>query len=330
MVDIPASTWTFAGLVFLAVTLGFISLALLWDWVRELVRRRAVRRQLERTLREGMPSEAAQDALFRGMPGADVQWLQAIAAHVPQLRDLERLLQQAGLQWGAHSFLLLAGSLAIGLTLLCRITGQPWAITAPCGALGLLAPFVYVRRRRAARFRAFEELLPDAVDLLARAIRAGHPLSAGLKMIAEEAPEPVGGEFRRVFEEQRFGLPTEDALLGLTQRIDLVDVRILVTAILIQREVGGNLAEILDKISHTIRARFGIRRQLRVYTAQGRFSGYVLAVLPIAVGSLIFLVNPDYVMTLFREPAGRTLLVTAAVMQLLGYLWIRRIVNIEI
>src|SRR5690606_23473579 len=163
MVDIPASTWTFAGLVFLAVTLGFISLALLWDWVRELVRRRAVRRQLERTLREGMPSEAAQDALFRGMAGADVQWLQAIASHVPPWRDLERLLQQAGLQWGAHSFLLLAGSLAIGLTLLCRITGQPWAITAPCGALGLLAPFVYVRRRRAARFRAFEELLPDAV-----------------------------------------------------------------------------------------------------------------------------------------------------------------------
>jgi len=330
MVDIPANTWMLAGLVFLAVTLGFISLVLLWEWARELAGKRAVRRQLERTLREGMPSEAAQDALFRGMPGADVQWLQVLAAHVPQLRDLERLLYQAGLRWGAHSFLLVAASLALGLTALCRVAGQSWAVAALCGALGLLAPFLYARRRRAARFRAFEEQLPEAVDLLGRAIRAGHPLAAGLKMIGDEAPDPVGSEFRRVFEEQRFGLPTEDALLGRAQRVDLIDVRILVTAILIQREVGGNLAEILDKIAHTVRARFAIRRQLRVYTAQGRFSGYVLAVLPVAVGSLIFLLSPEHMMTLFREPAGRTMLVTAAVMQVVGYFWIRRIVNIEI
>lgn len=330
MVELPASTWTFAGLVFLTVALAFISLALFWEWMRELMRKRAVRRQLERTLREDMPSEVAQSVLFRGTPGADVQWLRVIAAHVPQLRDLERLLEQSGIRWGAHSFLIIAVGLGFGLTLFGVIATRSWAAAAACGALGLAAPFLYARRRRALRFRAFEEQLPEAIDLLSRAIRAGHPLSAGLKMVADEGPDPLGGEFRRVFEEQRFGLPPEDALLGLTERVDLVDVRILVTAILIQREVGGNLAEILDKIAYTIRARFGIRRQLRVYTAQGRFTGYVLGVLPLAVGSLIFLVNPDYLMILFREPVGRTMIVAAAFMQVLGYLWIRRIVNIEI
>jgi len=155
-------------------------------------------------------------------------------------------------------------------------------------------------------------------------------LSAGLKMAADEATEPVAGAFRRVFEEQRFGIPFEDALLGLADRIDLVDVRILVTAILIQREVGGNLAEVLDKISHTVRARFTIRRQVRVYTAQGRFSGYVLAVLPIAVGSAIFAINREYMLILFRDPLGHWLLPIGVMLQILGYVWIRRIVHIEI
>ena len=126
----------------------------------------------------------------------------------------------------------------------------------------------------------FEEMLPEAIDLLGRAIRAGHPLSAGLKMVADETTEPIASEFRRTFEEQRFGLPFEDALLAMADRVSLIDVRILTTAILIQREVGGNLAEVLDNLANVIRVRFTIRRQLRVYTAQGRFSGYVLAAAP--------------------------------------------------
>src|SRR5205809_610061 len=195
---------------------------------------------------------------------------------------------------------------------------------------GACLPYLYLRRRKARFIQTFEEQLPEAIALLGRAIRAGHPLSAGLKMAADEATEPVAGAFRRVFEEQRFGIPFEDALLGLADRIDLVDVRILVTAILIQREVGGNLAEVLDKISHTVRARFTIRRQVRVYTAQGRFSGYVLAVLPIAVGSAIFAINREYMLILFRDPLGHWLLPIGVMLQILGYVWIRRIVHIEI
>jgi tight adherence protein B len=165
---------------------------------------------------------------------------------------------------------------------------------------------------------------------MGRAIRAGHPLSSGLKMVADEAAEPIAGEFRRVFEEQRFGMPFDDTLLGLADRVPIVDTRILVTAILIQREVGGNLAEVLDKISSVIRDRFQIRRQIRTYTAQGRMSGYVLGALPIVVGSVILALSPDYMLTLFREPIGRLMLGAAAVLQVTGYMWIRKITNIEI
>ena len=161
-------------------------------------------------------------------------------------------------------------------------------------------------------------------------MRAGHPLSAGLKMASEESPEPLAGEFRRVFEEQRFGRPFEEAILGIADRVGLIDVRILVTAILVQREVGGNLAEVLDKIAYVIRQRFTIRRQLRVYTAQGRFSGIVLALLPVAVGSALFFINRDYMLTLFFDPIARYFLVLAVILQILGYFWIRKIVDIEI
>jgi tight adherence protein B len=173
-------------------------------------------------------------------------------------------------------------------------------------------------------------MLPEAIDLLGRAIRAGHPLSAGMKMVADETRDPIASEFRRTHDENRFGLPFEDAILAMADRVNLVDVRILVTAILIQREVGGNLAEVLDNLSTVIRARFTIRRQLRVYTAQGRFSGYVLSLLPIATGFAIYSLNPSYMMLLFTDPMGKLMVATAIIFQIIGFLWIRKIVDIEI
>jgi tight adherence protein B len=140
----------------------------------------------------------------------------------------------------------------------------------------------------------------------------------------------VRTEFRTVFEEQKFGLPLEESLLGLADRIDLVDIRIFVTAILVQRDVGGNLAEILDKISYTIRERFMIQRQIRVYTAQGRMTGYLLAVLPIIMGVLIYMLNAEYMSILFTEPVGRFLIAGALVLQVIGFIVIRRIVDIEV
>jgi tight adherence protein B len=196
--------------------------------------------------------------------------------------------------------------------------------------VGAMLPTMYVRRKRTKRMNAFEEFLPESIDLVGRALRAGHPLSAGFKMAADDGPEPVAGEFRRVFEEQRFGLPLQDSLLSLADRINLVDVRILVTAILIQREVGGNLAEILDNLSAVVRARFTIRRQIRVYTAQGRMTGYLLSALPIIIFSILYMLNPQYMSILFTDPIGKILVVVAITMQLLGFLWIRKIIKIEI
>jgi tight adherence protein B len=149
-------------------------------------------------------------------------------------------------------------------------------------------------------------------------------------MAADDGAEPVAGEFRRIFEEQRFGLPLQDSLLGMADRVDLVDVRILVTAILIQREVGGNLAEILDNLAAVVRARFTIRRQLRVYTAQGRMTGYLLAALPLILFSILYMLNPSYMSILFTDPTGRLLIGVAVSMQIVGLIWIRKIINIEI
>jgi tight adherence protein B len=149
-------------------------------------------------------------------------------------------------------------------------------------------------------------------------------------MIGEEIPDPVGEEFRRCFEEQKFGLPLKDSMLNLMERIELLDLRIFVTAILIQREVGGNLAEILDKIAYTIRERFKILRQVRVYTAQGRLTGYLLAALPLVLGSIIFAMNAEYMKILVEREIGRVMIAGAAIMQVTGFFIIRKIIHIKV
>jgi tight adherence protein B len=328
MVGLPVSTLVSAGLIFLAVALGTVSLALFLEWAQERSRQRKVVDQLksfDQTLSEGnVPG------LFRGGSAARSALLQAIAARTPAFADLELLIQQSGAKLTMEVFLLGSLGLSVALGVSTLMFTRLWPAALAAAVLGALLPYMRVRRKRTARLNAFEAQLPETIDLLGRAIRAGHPLSSGLKMVADETQEPIAGEFRRAFEEQRFGLPFEDAILAMADRVILVDVRILVTAILIQREVGGNLAEVLDNLASVIRARFVIRRQLRTYTAQGRMSGYVLAVLPIAVGTTIYILNPVYMGVLFTEPIGKLMLGVASVMQLIGFLWIRNIVNIDI
>lgn len=316
-----------AILIFVTVALGTVALALAVQWGFEFRQRRAVVRQLQDY---AAAATATAPELLRDAPGAEAKWLQAIAARVPKVPGIGRVLEQGGLTWTPQSFAVLTFGLSLGagLVMLVVFPVLPAVLIAAAGAGAI--PYIYARRKQGQRLAAFEEQLPEAIDLIGRAMRAGHPLSAGLKMASEESSEPVAGEFRRVFEEQRFGMLFEEAILGLADRVQLIDVRILVTAILVQREVGGNLAEVLDKIAYVIRQRFTIRRQLRVYTAQGRFSGIVLALLPVAVGSALFFINRDYMLTLFFDPIARYFLVLAVILQILGFLWIRKIVDIEI
>ncbi|MBW3660048.1 MAG: type II secretion system F family protein [Gemmatimonadetes bacterium] len=320
-----------AILVFAAVALGVLSLVFLWEWWVDRRRRKEIVDRLGGLTGEGPRKEGDPFGdLFRDEELTDVRWLKPLVARLPHARDLQHLIDQADLDWRVGSFVLYTVGGAVGFGLAAWVMTKLAIVALAAAAFGATLPYLYVKRKKAKRIERFEEHFPEAIDLLGRAIRAGHAFSTGLGMVAEESPEPVSAEFRRVFEEQRFGLSIEDSMLALADRIDLLDMRIFVTALLIQREVGGNLAEILDKIAHTIRERFTIQRQVRVYTAQGRFTGYLLAVLPIGVGALIGIMNHEYMSILFTEPTGRMMISVALLLQVVGFFAIRRIIDIEI
>ena len=198
------------------------------------------------------------------------------------------------------------------------------------GVLGFSLPFIFLRIKRTRRMHAFEEGFPEALDLISRALKAGHAFATGLKMVADEMPEPIGPEFRKTFDEQNFGLPLKDALSNLTVRIPLLDMRFFSTAVLIQRETGGNLAEILENLAHVVRERFKILRQVRVYTAHGRLTGYVLLGLPVFLAIALMFINPEHMELLFRERMGHMMLGATVIMQTIGYFWIKQVVKIEV
>jgi tight adherence protein B len=203
-------------------------------------------------------------------------------------------------------------------------------MTVAAGAVGFCLPILWLQIKRGRRTRRFEEQFPEALDLLSRAIRAGHAFQSAMGMVADELPAPVGVEFKKSFEQQNYGLPLKDALNGLSERMPLMDVRFFVTAVAIQRETGGNLAEILDNLAHVVRERFKILRQVRVYTAHGRLTGYVLLALPVFLMIALSFINPEHMQLLFRERIGHFLLGGAAVMQCVGYVWIKQVVKIEV
>src|SRR6202021_1132947 len=196
--------------------------------------------------------------------------------------------------------------------------------------VGFLLPYSYASYRRNKRFEKFEELFPEAIDTLARAVRAGHAFTTAIEMIASEVAEPVCGEFRKLYEEQKFGMPVRDALINLTERVPLVDVKFFVTAVMLQRETGGNLAEILENLSYVIRERFKILRQVRVHTAQGRLTMVLLMALPPTVVVVMFVLNRGFIMPLFIDPIGHALIVAGITMQTLGYFVIRKIIRIQV
>jgi tight adherence protein B len=307
-----------------AVLVVFQATAALREW--------RLRRDALGTLHDGGgggQGSRVQDSVVRARTDVEGSFLGALAERIPPLWDLHHLLVQSGLGWTLEGFVARVATIATICGLVVLAAFDSVLMAGAAFVLSGVSPWLYVRWKKKKRILQLEMQLPDAIDLIARAVRAGHPLSAGLGMTAEEAPEPLATEFRITFDEQRFGLPFEEALLGLGDRVEVMDIRILVTAILVQREVGGNLSEILGTIAETMRDRFNLKRQVRVYTAQGRMSGYTLAALPILVGVVILLINPEYMRTLLHESLGRTLLACAGVLQGIGFLWIRKIVDVR-
>jgi tight adherence protein B len=241
-----------------------------------------------------------------------------------------RLIDQSGLRSTPSTILLISFGLAAALALIASITMRQAFVPAIAAGAGLLLPTLFLMRKRTLRLRRFEEQFPEALDLLSRAIRAGHAFQTAMGMVADELPPPVGPEFRKGFDQQNFGLPLRDALHELTERVPILDVRFFVTAVLIQRETGGNLSEILDNLASVVRERFKIRRQVRVHTAHGRFTGYVLLSLPAALGVALSFINPDLMHLLFHERMGQMLLTGAIVLQGIGFVWIRQVIKIEV
>jgi tight adherence protein B len=243
---------------------------------------------------------------------------------------LSRWIEQSGMKVSISGVLIVAALCGVMVALvLTMLTRSPLGI--PAGfAVGCALPFMFLKFKRTRRLRAFEEMFPEALDLIARALKAGHAFATGLKMAADELSEPVGPEFRKTFDEQNFGLPLKDALENLTLRIPILDVRFFATAVLIQRETGGNLSEILENLAHVVRERFKILRQVRVYTAHGRLTGYVLLALPAVLGIALSFINPDHMNMLFRERMGQILLMVAICMQTAGYIWIKQVIKIEV
>jgi tight adherence protein B len=269
-------------------------------------------------------------ALLRDEQLSKIPALDTLLRRSARVSAIQEALTQAGMKFRAGNFLMLCvlcGTLA-GLAAIIY-TKNP-AIGWAALVIGGILPYSLVSYRRQKRFEKFEELFPEAIDTLARAVRAGHAFTTALEMISNETAEPLASEFRKLYEEQKFGMPVRDALMNLTERVPLVDIKFFVTAVMLQRETGGNLAEILDNLSYVIRERFKIQRQVRVHTAQGRLTMALLMAMPPAVVAILAVFSPDFVKPLFYDPIGHALLVASIALQTVGYFVIRKIIKIQV
>ena len=243
---------------------------------------------------------------------------------------LQLLIEQADLAWTVGRFVFATLiAIALGAVLGNALIAPGIVGWAPGLVLGIV-PYVFLRQKRKMRYRRFSNLLPSAIDLISRSMRAGQSLPAALDLVAAEVRPPVGPEFRRACDEQSFGLPFRESMVNLSRRIQVSDLQFLITAILVQKETGGNLAQILDKTSHVIRERIRVEGQTRVKTAQGRFTGWLLCGLPIAIFLIMNFLNPGYESILFEEPFGRKMVEGGLVLMTFGMFVIRRIVTIKV
>lgn len=293
---------------------------------QEIIRRRLA--AIERAQKRGNSSlelELIRDELL-----SDVPTLHQMLLRWSWANRLRMFISQAGMNIKPAKLVLVSAILCLGSGLLAFHLYRNPALTPVAAVVGGLLPVGVVAFKRRRRLREFEKNLPEAIDLLGRAIRAGHAINTGMEMIGKELPEPLAGEFRIAFEEQNFGLPMKEALLNLAERVPLIDVRFFVSAMLIQKETGGNLAEILDTLSRVIRERFKIYGEVRTRTAQGRMTAGILIALPPCMMVALGIMNPPYIRVLFEDPVGPYLMAGAAALQVLGSAILWKIVHIEV
>lgn len=289
-------------------------------------------RQLERRLRAlaagGHGSEAAN--LVKAREADQAGPLGRLLLKLPRVAVLERRLQQAGVVMSTARFVSTSALLGVAVLLVLLALRQPLWLAVPAAGASVLLPFGWLGWARERRLKRLEAQLPDAIDLVARALRAGHAFPPALQMVAEELAEPIGGEFRIAFEEVNYGIPVSDAMMNLAARVPTDDLRFFSVAVILQRETGGNLAEILDNIGRLIRERFKLMGTVRVLSAEGKLSAWILTLLPFATALLINIVNPGFVQVLWTDPVGRTLVVTGLAAMVSGIFWMWRIVKLRV
>lgn len=254
----------------------------------------------------------------------------ALAEFLAKFRNLSLMFVQADTSLTPTKFFIISAGLAFAGSVAGAATGVSPLVIPVFTILAGVLPLLWLVLRRRKRLKAFAKQLPDALELIARALRAGHSLASGFNLVAEEMAEPIGVEFQRVYEEQNLGIPMDEALSNMTNRVPNMDLRFFCTALILQRQTGGDLAEILDKIGNLVRERFRIWGQVQALTGEGRLSGIVLLALPPVLFATVYYLNPDYVMVLFTDPMGRKMLAGGVIMQFFGALVIRKIVNIKV
>src|ERR1700723_367735 len=316
-----------AILVFIVVTMAvFVTISLFDE-----------RKSQARVLRDRLSAaqhpavEAAPNvALLRDEVLSRIPAFDSFLRRSERVSALQKILAQGHVDVRAGNFLMLCAASSLLVAIVAYIAGGNLIFGWVGVVLGFFLPYAYASHMRKKRFQKFEEKFPEAIDTLARAVRAGHAFTTAIEMIANEVSEPVAGEFRQLYEEQKFGLPVRDALLNLADRIPLVDVKFFVTAVMLHHQTGGNLAEILDNLSYVIRERFKILRQVRVYTAQGRLTMALLMGMPPIIVIVMIVLNPSFIRPLFSDPIGHTLLVVGIILQTVGYFVIRKIIRIQV
>jgi tight adherence protein B len=320
--------YLFATLIFLAVVLLVEGAYLVWNASKGPEAERIARRL--RTMSAGSHGGEQSISIVKERLLSKTPMMQRVLLQVPRVGAIDRLLQQSGLTWSVSDF--------SGLTLVAFFAAlfgtsylpMPWLIRLAIAAVVALLPYLYVTRAKVKRLDRIEQQLPDAMDLMGRALRAGHAFPTALKMVGDEMSDPIAGEFRVAFDEVNFGIAMPEALMNLATRVPSTDLRYFVIAVLIQRETGGNLSELLASISAIIRDRIKLMGQVKVLSAEGRMSAWVLGLLPFGAALMIQLTNPKFLEVLYTDPGGQKMLAVVGVMMVLGVLAMRKIIHIRV
>jgi tight adherence protein B len=316
-------------LVFLACL--FITYALYLVTSRSSDAKRALlNERLAEAIRSSAHSTDSDVQLARQELLSEIPWMNRTLVKLEISSRIKRMIDQADSQITVMRLVLFSLTAGVMAFLAVSMLSPSYLLSGLFGIIAAVLPFGHIAMKRKKRLKRFLQLLPDALDLMARGLSAGHAFTESLQMVGTEMPEPIATEFRKTYEEQNLGLSLKLALENMVQRMPLLDLRMCVTAVLIQRETGGNLSELLEKVAHTIRERFRIMEDLKTLTLSSRWSAWLLCGLPIMLAVYISFMNPDYMEVMWRDPRGHKLLVVAAIMQVLGMVMVQKIMKIKI